>query len=102
MSKRVVAIAQTDNVFLFRSLGFDTFVINDEQQIKTIVDEVALNAQIIIIDEALQTTLDESRKRFSTKAFPILIALPIDRDASDQGLEKLRADVEKAIGLKLF
>jgi vacuolar-type H+-ATPase subunit F/Vma7 len=74
MSKRVVAIAQTDNVFLFRSLGFDTFVINDEQQIKTIVDEVALNAQIIIIDEALQTTLDESRKLFSTKAFPILIA----------------------------
>jgi hypothetical protein len=30
------------------------------------------------------------------------MALPIDHEASGKGLEKLRADVEKAIGLKLF
>lgn len=102
MSKHIVAIAKTHNVFLFRSLGFETYVINDEQQIKKVMDEVTLSAQIIIIDEVMQTAIDEYRRRLSAKAFPIIIALPIDYDASGQGLEKIRGDVEKAIGLKLF
>lgn len=102
MNKRAVAIAKTENVFLFRSLGFETFVIDGEEKMKSVLESIAAEAQIIIIDEDLQAMIGEYRKRFSEKAFPIIMALPIDHEASGQGLEKLRADVEKAIGLKLF
>ncbi|MDY0345562.1 MAG: V-type ATP synthase subunit F [Bacilli bacterium] len=102
MNKRVVAIARSENVFLFRSLGFQTFVINDEEMMKQAMEKIASEAQIIVIDEEMQTMIGDYRRRLSEKAFPIILALPIDKEASGQGLEKLRADVEKAIGLKLF
>ncbi|MFA5421681.1 MAG: V-type ATP synthase subunit F [Bacilli bacterium] len=102
MDKKVVAIAKTENVLLFRSLGFETFIINDEAKMKDTLENISSTAQIIVIDEGLQSLVGDYRNHFSEKAFPILIALPIDGLASGQGLEKLRSDVEKAVGLKLF
>lgn len=102
MSTKVVAIAASENVYFFRSLGFESYIVNTEEEMSKVMDIVATQSQIIIIDEKLQGLAENHRSRLSEKAFPIIIALPIDSQATGQGLEKLRADVEKAIGLRLF
>lgn len=102
MKSRVVALAKSENVFLFRSLGFEVFLISDQTNIKDLILDLARDAQIIVIDEKLQPLINDHRERLSDKAFPIIIALPIDEKATGQGLDKLRLDVEKAVGLKLF
>ena len=99
---RVVAIARSENVFFFRSLGFEAYLLDEATNIKELLADVTKDTQIIVIDEKLQMLINEYRERLSDKAFPIFIALPIDGKATGQGLDKLRLDVEKAIGLKLF
>ncbi len=102
MNGQVLAIATTENVYLFRSLGFETYVISDLDKTKQVIEKIASQAKIIVIDENLQSLINDYRTRLDEQAFPIIIALPIDQQATGQGLEKLRSDVEKAIGLRLF
>ena len=102
MNAKIVAIAASENVFLFRSLGFEIYIVNTEEEMSKVMDQVSLQSQVIVVDEKLQGLMENHRTRLSEKAFPIIIALPIDSQASGQGLEKLRTDVEKAIGLRLF
>lgn len=102
MKSRVVAIAKSENVYLFRSMGFEVFLVDDATNIKDLIDNVTKDTQIIVIEEKLQPLINDYRERLSDKAFPIIIALPIDDKATGQGLDKIRLDVEKAIGLKLF
>lgn len=102
MKDKLVAIAQSENVYFFRSLGFVTYLVGDEAKIKEVLDKLTKDTQLIVIDEKLQSLISDYRRRISDKAFPIIIALPIDEGATGQGLEKLRDDVEKAIGLRLF
>ena len=102
MDKKVVAIAKSENVYLFRSLGFEVFLVDDNTNLKDLFMNLARVAQIIFIDELLQPQINDYRESLNDKAFPIVIALPIDGKATGQGLDKLRLDVEKAIGLRLF
>lgn len=102
MNKQMIAISKTENVYLFKSFGFDVFLVHDEDVLKQKINEFVRTKQIIIIDEQLQSYFADARERVSDKAFPIIIALAIDQKATGEGLEKLRLDVERAIGLKLF
>lgn len=99
---RAIAISKTENVYLFKSLGFDVFLAGDEDVLKQKINEFMKTKLIIIIDESLQEFFEETRNKVSDKSFPIIIALAIDQDPSGEGLGKLRKDVEKAIGLRLF
>ncbi|MFA5480789.1 MAG: V-type ATP synthase subunit F [Bacilli bacterium] len=101
-NQKVFAVAKSENVLLFQSLGFQTYLVQDEVDLKKAMDEVMADAQIIIVDEELDVMMSDYRKHASEKAFPIILALPIDHKATGQGLAKLRGDVEKAIGIKLF
>ncbi|MDY0100785.1 MAG: V-type ATP synthase subunit F [Bacilli bacterium] len=102
MENKVLVISKTENVYLFKSFGFDVFLVVDEDILLKHMNEFIKTKQIIIIDERLQHHFEDVRKRLSDKSFPIIIALAIDQDPSGEGLEKLRKDVERAIGLKLF
>ncbi|MFA7378076.1 MAG: hypothetical protein GX816_00070 [Erysipelotrichia bacterium] len=102
MKDKLVAIAKSENVYFFRGLGFTTYLADDEIKMRKVLDELTKDTQLIVIDEKLQSLIGDYRRRISDKAFPIIVALPIDESATGQGLEKLRDDVEKAIGLKLF
>lgn len=102
MSKEIMCIGQNDNVDLFRTLGFEVHKASDKESLKAIFTQLEPNVRIIYYDEKLEDLMTDFKEKIQNQAYPILVALPLDGNISHLGTEKLRSDVEKAIGIKII
>ncbi len=100
--KDIVAIGSSPSVLLFQSIGIDAYMINDEQQLKQKIETLAETAKIIFIGESLSPFLNDVLRKYKEQTYPILIFIPLEGIKTEMGLEKLRKEVEKAIGMALI
>ncbi len=99
--KTIYAIGNTPSVMLFQGVGIDAFVVKDEQAFKEKIIELK-DAKIILVAESLSPFLEELNYRFSNETYPIILLLPMEGYETSLGLDKLKKDVEKAIGIALL
>ena len=100
--KDIVAIGSSENVMLFQSVGIKAYVISDETLLKQTIDELAKETKIIFVGEALEPLMVDIKKKYEDQAYPIIVCIPMDGIKSNLGLEKLKKDVEKAVGISIF
>ena len=100
--KDIVAIGSSENVMLFQSVGIKAYVISDETLLKQTIDELAKETKIIFVGEALEPLMVDIKKKYEDQAYPIIVFIPMDGIKSNLGLEKLKKDVEKAVGISIF
>lgn len=100
--KEMIAIGANDSVMIFQSIGIPSYIITEEVALKKKIDEIVDDAKIIFISEALEPLLTDIRKKYIERTYPIILSLPMHGEKSTIGLEKLKKDVERAIGISLF
>jgi len=100
--KEVVAIGSSENVMLFQSVGIQAYIISDETLLKETIDELAKETKIIFVGEALEPLMIDIKKKYEDRAYPIIVSIPMEGIKSHLGLEKLKKDVEKAVGISIF
>ncbi len=100
--KDIYAIGAKDSVLIFQSLGIDSFVVKDEAKLKAKIEKLSQNAKIIFISESLSPFLSDVVNKYKQDIYPILLFVPLEGIKSNRGIEKLRKDVEKAIGMALI
>lgn len=98
----MVAIGPTDSILLFQSIGIKALVIEEERELRQTIDAISSEAKIIFVSEALKAYMTDIMKKYEHLAYPIIVLLPMDGMESDLGLEKLKKDVERAIGMALI
>lgn len=99
--KSIYAIGNSQTVMMFQSIGIEAFVVDDEVSFKNKLNELG-NAKIILIAESLNAFMDEIKYRYENETYPVLLFLPMEGYESNLGLDKLKKDVEKAIGIALL
>ncbi len=99
--KTIYAIGNTPSVMLFQSVGIEAYVVKDETTLKEKLAELS-DAKIILISESLSPFLEELNYKFLNETYPIILLLPMEGYESSLGLDKLKKDVEKAIGIALL
>lgn len=96
------AIGPTNSVLLFQSIGIQALVIEEEKELKKTIDTLSQDAKIIFVSESLKAYMSDIYKKYEQQAYPIIVLIPMDGHDSDLGLEKLKKDVERAIGMALI
>ncbi|MFA5720423.1 MAG: V-type ATP synthase subunit F [Acholeplasmataceae bacterium] len=98
----IYAIGPTDSVLLFQSIGIKALIIEEEKELKKTIDALSSDAKIIFVSESLKAYMSDISKKYEHLAYPIIVLIPMDGKDSDLGLEKLKKDVERAIGMALI
>lgn len=99
----IAAIATTNNVTIFNSVGIKTYIKEDLNEIDKLIYELSKNGcKIVYISEELYLKIPNTLSKYANVPYPIIIPLPIDNKSSGVGDEKIRKSVEKAIGINIF
>ncbi len=98
----IYAIGPTEVTLLFQSIGIKALIISEEKELRRKIDEISSEAKIIFISEALKAYVTDIKKKYQDLAYPIILLIPMDGELSDLGIEKLKKDVERAIGMALI
>ncbi len=98
----IYAIGPTEVTLLFQSIGIKALIISEERELRRKIDEISSEAKIIFISEALKAYVTDIKKKYQDLAYPIILLIPMDGELSDLGIEKLKKDVERAIGMALI
>ncbi len=100
--RKIVAIATTEKVFLFNSIGIEALIIEEEKLEKEIEKLILEGIEIFLVSENLDLQLSDLREKYADKAYPVFLLLPIDFPTSGKGTRKIEKDVEMAIGVNIF
>lgn len=100
--KNMAAIGPSVSVMLFQSIGIDAYIIQDGTQLKNKIEELSNTTKVIFIAESLSPFLADVVNKYKEQTYPILLFVPLEGIKTEMGIEKLRKEVEKAIGMALL
>ncbi len=100
---KICAIGENNNISIFKGIGVDTLVSNDIDEIdKYIFNMVKDGCKIVYISEKLYKRINDTLDKYKNKPFPMIIPIPINQEVEGVGMEKVKKNVEKAIGFDIF
>ncbi len=100
---RVCVVGDKDSVLPFRVLGVDVFTVLNGNEGRSIVDKLANeNYAIIFITEQIASFIPETIERYKGSILPAVILIPNNQGSLNIGLNSIRANVEKAVGVNIL
>lgn len=100
---KIAIIGTTDQILLFNTVGIRAFQVKDGQEAeRTIATLANRKCKLIFLTEALYEALPEIIEKYHHLPFPILTVLPVDKETKNIGMNKIKQNVENAIGIDLF
>lgn len=100
--KDIVVIGQDENALMFNTVGINGYVCLSSDEIYSLVEKILEDeVKIFIVSDKFREEVIELRLIYQD-VYPIFILLSLDGVASESGINDLRRDVERAIGLSLI
>ncbi len=99
----IAIIGSKDSIFLFNAIGIRTYITSTPFEAdKKILELVNNNCKIIYLTEDVYLSIPETIEKYKSNSFPIIIPLPVGEENLNVGRNKIRQNVEKAIGIDIF
>ncbi len=99
----IAIIGGDDAVVLFNAVGIKTHIVKSPFEAEKIVARLAQErCRIIFLAEDIYEAVPETVEKYQYSPFPIISPLPPKTDSKGVGLEKIKDNVEKAIGINIF
>lgn len=92
-------MGDTDSIYGFGALGFDTFPYTDPVEAARKLREIAeSNYAIVYITEALADKIQTEIDRYREKLLPAIILIPGVSGNTGKGIQAVKKSVEQAVG----
>lgn len=99
----IACLGENEDIIIFNGIGITPFVISDYRLIEEKIEELAqAGTKVIIVSDIFEASIQETLEKYQDQSYPIIILLPLSGFETGQGLEKIRKDVERAIGINIF
>jgi V/A-type H+-transporting ATPase subunit F len=98
----IVAIGEENTITLFSAIGIKTYLLTNPTEVAKTILTLEQQCKIIYLSEDLYLALPEIIEKYQSMAFPIIIPIPIKKTSKEIGKKKIRANVEKAIGIDIL
>jgi len=102
---KVAVVGEKDTVLCFKAIGLDVFPVTEEDAADSsrTVNRLAREGYgIIFITEQIAQTIDETIERYKSHVLPAIILIPGNQGSLGIGLQKIRDNVEKAVGVNIL
>lgn len=100
---KVGIVGDKDSVLAFKAIGIEVFPVESVEEARKAVDTLAYNNYgVIFLIEQFAKDLEETIERYSKSITPSIILLPGSQGSLGIGLEKIRDNVQKAVGINIL
>ena len=96
-------VGDRDSVMLFKAVGMDVFFETDGEQATRRVKRMAKDGYAVIyVTETLYPLIGEAIEEYKQEAYPAIIPLPDAHGSKGVGMQALKSNVEKAVGVDIL
>jgi V/A-type H+-transporting ATPase subunit F len=100
---KVGVVGDKDSILAFKALGIDVYPVTEIVEAKKVIDKMAVNNYaVIFITEQIAQHLDETIKRYNRLMLPAIILIPSNQGSLNIGMQRIRDNVEKAVGVNIL
>lgn len=100
---KIAVLGDEDCVLAFRAVGLSTFgAPNKEKALEILRELVKGEYAVIFITEDIALQISDTLEILKSRTFPAIIPIPSSSGESGYGLNSIRKDVEKAIGVDII
>ena len=104
MSKvKAAAVGEHSSVVLFNTAGVDAVSVENADEARSAVTRLVRDGySVIFLTENYAISLEEDLQKYRAQAYPLILPIPERTGSTGYGLEKVRINMEKAIGTNIF
>jgi len=100
---KVGVVGDKDSILAFKALGIDVYPVIEVEEAKKAIDKMASsNYAVIFVTEQIAQHLDETIARYSKQMIPAIILIPSNQGSLNIGMQRIRDNVEKAVGVNIL
>ena len=100
---KIGVIGDRDSVLLFQAVGLDVFFEDDGERANRTLHRLAREGYVaVFVTEKLYPACAETIQEYQASAFPAIIPIPDNQGSRGVGVEALRKNVEKAVGMDIL
>ncbi|MDO4543889.1 MAG: V-type ATP synthase subunit F [Clostridia bacterium] len=96
-------IGDRDSVLLFKAVGLDVFFETDADRANMLIRRLAKQGYAVLyLTESLYPLCGEAITEFRAQAYPAIIPIPDASGSKNIGMDALKENVEKAVGVDIL
>ncbi|MGH4121677.1 MAG: V-type ATP synthase subunit F [Clostridium sp.] len=100
---KVGVVGDKDSILAFKALGIDVYPVIEIEEARKAIDKMALdNYAVIFVTEQIAQHLDETIQRYNRQMLPAVILIPSNQGSLNIGMQRIRDNVEKAVGVNIL
>lgn len=100
---KVAVVGDKNSILGFKALGIDAIPALDGDEARVAVDNLARqNYGIIFITEQMASLIPDTIERYNNQMIPAVILIPSNQGTLNIGLDRIRDNVEKAVGINIL
>ena len=100
---KVGVVGDKDSILAFKALGIDVYPVIEVEEARKTIDKMALNNYaVIFVTEQIAQHLDETIERYNRQMLPAIILIPSNQGSLNIGMQRIRDNVEKAVGVNIL
>lgn len=100
---KVGVVGDKDSILAFKALGIDVYPVIEVEEARKAIDKMALNNYaVIFVTEQIAQHLDETIERYNRQMLPAVILIPSNQGSLNIGMQRIRDNVEKAVGVNIL
>ena len=95
-------VGEKESIMGFSAVGIDTFFATDETASRVIHRLAREKYAVIFVTESIYAGALEAVDRYKTETYPAIISIPGVNGTNGMGMRRIKANVEKAVGVDIF
>lgn len=100
---KIGVVGDKDSVLAFKAIGVDVFPVIEQEEARKTIDRLAANNYaVIFVTEQVAQDLDETIERYNRAILPAIILVPSNQGSLNIGLQRIKDNVEKAVGVNIL
>ena len=100
---KIGIVGDKDSVLAFKAVGIDVYPVSEAIDARRIIDKMAEEGYaVIFVTEQLAQNLEETIDRYYRQMLPAIILIPNNQGSLGIGMQKIRDNVEKAVGVNIL
>ncbi len=103
MYNKIAVIGDKDSVLAFKSVGVEVYDATTPEQAQRLIKKLSQgDYAVLFVAENLAEQIPEVLAKAKTEPYPALIPIPTTAVSSGFGMQGIKSDVEKAIGVDII
>jgi len=100
---KIGVVGDKDSVLAFKAIGIDVYPVVEVEDARKTIDKLAVNNYgVIFVTEQVAKDVGETIERYNKLMLPAIILIPSNQGSLNIGLQRIRDNVEKAVGVNIL